>query len=221
MKKILLSLPVALMAFNAYSGVYVNAGIGASSFSHDERVVFSGSSNVTLTPRDADYSWRLGVGYRQEQSNWGLEFGYSHFDADSSREQLLSAGIVNNQFVTVTNKWEADIKVNQLSLKPVYFYDLNQDVSLNVGLGLTYTNYDVRGNSFEETDREPSDFDTVRPIAGSIFTARTRKHEIGAIASVGVDYSVWNNVTIGAQANISADKVSRIGQVFANVGYRF
>lgn len=220
MKKSLLLLPIAFVSITAYSQPYIVAGYGISAMSHDETVIFTGSNgvaNTTLKPDSSDSVWSVAAGYRAN-NNIGLEVGYQQFEADTSIERFVR---MTPELARVENNWKADIKAKRLSIKPVYFFDINEKFSTKFGLGLTYTNYKITGTSYEETDHLVGDFETFLPIANVTNPAERSENAIGMTASIGAEYNVWKGITVGVEGNVSYDKMATSSQLFGTVGYRF
>lgn len=220
MNKFILALPLFFASVSAYSQPYVVAGYGVNSMSHNERVVFRGTSPLSLKPDSSDSTWSLGFGYRLE-NNFGFEIRYNQFEVDTSREILTAFPSVGNNFATVTNNWKAEIKAKRLEIKPVYFFDINEKFSVKAGAGLAYTKYDISGYSYQETDYELADFDTYRPIAGVINPGSRTKNEVGIVASLGLNLNVWQGITLGAEAGVGYDKMARTAQILGTIGYTF
>lgn len=219
MNKFILALPLLFASVSAYSQPYVVAGYGVNAMSHNERVVFRGTSPLSLKPDSSDSTWSLGFGYRLE-NNFGFEIRYNQFEVDTSREMYV--GILPSAIPSVvTNNWKAEIKAKRLEIKPVYFFDINEKFSVKAGAGLAYTKYDISGYSYQETEIGFSDFETYRPIAGVINPGSRTKNEVGIVASLGFNLNVWQGITLGAEAGVGYDKMARTAQILGTIGYTF
>ncbi len=214
MKKLLLALPVLAVSMAASAQPYVTLGYGYNSLSHDNTVSFSDGTN--LKPDSAESVAKAALGYRFE-NNLGVEVGYSQFDADASKSKTVS--VVGT---TVTeDEWDADFKAKQLTIKPVYFFDVTENLSIKGGLGLTYTDYKMSGSSQRETENEVTDVESSTAIPGVTNPASKSQKELGVTASIGAEYRVYQGLFLGAEASFNHDSVANASQVLGTVTYRF
>lgn len=191
---------------------YVGLEYGVTNMSHDYSSTFS-QDNVTLTPDDSSSAFGGFVGYRF--NDFGLELGYKKFESDDSRSQMLVSDKVD---YTKEREWDADLDATQVTLKPVYFYNINEKLQLKTGLGLTYTQYKFDSSANTEYENGLTDHEYTQDN-----TAGNSKSEsvFGGIASVGIEYMVIPNLALGASASYQVDSVANSTSFMLSSAYYF
>lgn len=218
MKKLFLALPFLCTSLAVSAQSYITIGYGAASISHDEKVVFGGTTAQTLIPEDVDPVWNFAVGFRDNDA--GLELGYSQFNANASTAQFIDGPTAGNGFLQTTDNWMADLKAKQFFLKPIRFYDLNENFTLKLGIGLTYTKYDITGSS-QRNIKDPIGNTTSGPLPGAIDPSARTEDTFGGVASIGFDYVAWKALSLGLEANISYDNIATTTQFLGTIAFRF
>ncbi|WP_341496019.1 AcfA family outer membrane beta-barrel protein [Photobacterium damselae subsp. damselae] len=212
MKKHLLA-ALLCTSSSAMAAPYVGLDLGLSTFSHDYQTHFS-ADNKTVSPDDSGMVLNGYVGYRW--GAFGLELGYRHFDElDGSSSQFMG----NVDGFRHEREWDADLKVSQITLKPVYFYTLTDRVELKTGLGLTYTQYDYRSGSSDEYELITND--DIEHNVNRAGGENKKNNEFGVIASVGVDYRIWQQLHIGAGVDYYADSQANAATFMLTSRYQF
>ncbi len=201
---------MAATSTSAFAAPYVGLEYGVTNMSHDYSTTFS--DNVSLTPDDSNDTFGGFVGYRI--NNVGLELGYKKFESDDSRSKVLSYAYP----VKTEREWNADLDASQFTVKPVYFYSINDKLQLKTGLGLTYTQYKYDSSAYTETENDLTDVETI-----SDYVAGNSKSEsaFGVIASVGIEYMVIPNLALGAAASYQADSVANSTSFMLSSAYYF
>lgn len=190
---------------------YVGLEYGVTNMNHDYSTTFS-QDNVTLAPDDSSDTFGGFVGYRF--NDFGLELGYKKFESDDSQSKVLSYVYP----VKTEREWDADLDATQITLKPVYFYNINEKLQLKTGLGLTYTQYKYNSSAYTETENDVTDQETI-----SNYAPGDSKSEsvFGAIASVGIEYMVIPNLALGASASYQTDSVANSTSFMLSSAYYF
>lgn len=202
---------MAATSTSAFAAPYVGLEYGVTNMSHDYSSTFS-QDNVTLTPDDSNDAFGGFVGYRT--NNVGLELGYKKFESDDSRSKVLSYAYPEK----TEREWNADLDASQFTVKPVYFYSINDKVQLKTGLGLTYTQYKYDSSAYTETENDLTDVETI-----SDYVAGDSKSEnaFGVIASVGIEYMVIPNLALGASASYQVDNIANSTSFMFSSAYYF
>jgi len=195
MKKTLL-ITSLFITLPAVSAPYIGLELGSTSLSGDVKDEFTNNS-FSLNPDTSETNLSAFVGY-QFDKNWALELGYRQFELEDS----LSTDTLISETVYAEEEWEESVEVKQISLMPVYSYPLNEKWNLKGGLGVTYTQYE---QSSEYSYEEETIYD--QDVAGSETSQSTsaKQHQWGGIASVGVEYNIATNLSIGASAKYHVD----------------
>lgn len=211
MKKYLFLL-IAATSTATVAAPYVGLEYGVTNMSHDYSSTFS-QDNVTLTPDDSSSAFGGFVGYRFNE--FGLELGYKKFESDDSRSQMLKSDKVG---YTKEREWDADLDATQVTLKPVYFYNINEKLQLKTGFGLTYTQYKFDSSANTEYENDFTDHEYTQDyVAGS----SKSESVFGGIASVGIEYMVIPNLALGASASYQADSVANSTSFMLSSAYYF
>lgn len=219
MKRYLYSIPFVFLSISAYAKPYIIMGYGMNSISHDQTVIFKGIQNVALKPDNPDEIWSFGGGYRK--GDVGFEIRYHAFMSEAEKRTVTQPGTPDNNFTQKSNVWDAELASRQISIKPLYFYDISETLSLKTGAGLSYTQYVFRGLSYEETDHTTYDVKTVKPIGGVINPLVKKTKEVGFTGSVAVDYNIWKRATLGLEMKVHYDKMATTTQFLGTIGYAF
>ena len=206
MKKILLA-PLFVIAPALSAAPYVGLQYGVASVNHDFSTTFK-SDAVTLTP-DSSSSFIGGfVGYRAD--NLGLELSYKKLSGDDSHNQQLST--------TEENEWDATYDASQISLKPVLFMPLTEQLTLKTGLGVSYTQYDYSAAGTYEKEIPGDDNDIETPLAGGDHSSESA---FGATASIGLDYALQQHLNLGLAAEYTVDSVASNSAIMVSASYQF
>jgi accessory colonization factor AcfA len=196
----------------AFAAPYVGIEYGVTSMDTEYKTIFA-NDNITLNPHESDTSFGGFVGYRFD--SLGLELGYKQYSADDSKSRFI--GIVDN--VKQEREWDADVTAKQLILKPVYFYNLNEKLLLKTGLGLTYTQYKYNSSTHDEYESLTiDDLEYDQPRSGG---EASSDNVFGAIASVGIEYKVIQNLAVGASASYQLDSIASTSSFMVNATYYF
>lgn len=219
MKKFWLVIPLVTLPFIANSEPYVTLGYGFNTISHDEVLIFSDS--VKLEPKTDDGVWSVNLGYRINDF-FAFEAGFQGFKANDSREKIVAPLVSPTNPIRTQHHWDSEIKATRASLTSFYVHDLNDAVQLKAGLGLTLTKYDFNSSTHVETENVLTGNDIDHgPIVNTTSPANKTETKVGAVASLGIDYTLWQNVTIGMDANFAADSLASTVQLLGTVGYTF
>ncbi|WP_394135195.1 AcfA family outer membrane beta-barrel protein [Aliivibrio fischeri] len=211
MKKYLFLLMAATSSTATIAAPYVGLEYGLTNMSHDYSTTFS-NDNVSLTPDDSSSAFGGFVGYRFNE--FGLELGYKKFESDDSQSKVLS--YVHP--VKTEREWDADLDATQITLKPVYFYNINEKLQLKTGLGLTYTQYKYNSSAYTETENDVTDQETI----SNYVTGDSKSESVfGGIASVGIEYMVIPNLALGASASYQVDSVANSTSFMLSSAYYF
>jgi len=211
MKKILLATSL-LIAFPAISAPYIGLELGSAFVGGDiENEV--AVSDVNLHPEASDAIVAAFVGY-QFNNRWGLELGYRQFELEDS----FSSETFTSETVYLEEEWDANVNAKQLFLMPTYSYQINDKWKLKSGLGVTYTQYE-QGSEYSTELENIYDED----ILGSetSISENAEQQQWGGIASVGVEYNIISNLTIGASAKYSVDSYAEVISLNITTVYTF
>jgi accessory colonization factor AcfA len=199
MKKVLIATSIAtslLIALPAVSSPYVGLEIGAPVLSGDIETEYAGEQ-LKAEAKDAVFS--AFVGY-QFNNAWGVELGYRQYEMEDSASKDTPEG----SDWTKEEEWESNIDAKQISLMPTYSYHINEDWKLKAGIGLTYTQYDQKLEYSSELEHNTND--TEKDYTSN--SVSDDNNQWGGIASVGVEYNIYSNFTVGASAKYQADDYS-------------
>ncbi|MGL4826928.1 MAG: AcfA family outer membrane beta-barrel protein [Vibrionaceae bacterium] len=215
MKKQWLAIPlfVAFFVGAANANPYLRLGYGVGSISTSEESVFAGSAqNVRLTPNDSsDGVWDVSLGYRV-RPNFAFELGVQQFRSDAEAEIYVSGSTLFLQ-----DNYDSELKGLRFSLLGVYLRDINPQLQMHIGAGLSMTNYDITASSYQDMlDDIP-----VGAIPGVTNPAPRSERAIGGVATIGLDYQAWQNITFGVGAKFGIDSIATTAQLFGTVGVRF
>ncbi|MGL5335329.1 MAG: hypothetical protein ACRC9R_04145, partial [Enterovibrio sp.] len=117
----------------------------------------------------------------------------------------------------ITENYDSELKGLRFSLLGVYLHDITPQLQLHAGVGLSVTNYDITASSHREFFDEIS----LGPIPGVTNPAPRSETAIGGVASIGLDYQAWQNITVGVGAKFGIDSIASTAQLFGTVGVRF
>ncbi|WP_028305116.1 AcfA family outer membrane beta-barrel protein [Oceanospirillum maris] len=205
---------------------YMQLGMGLIELDHDEDVLFS--DGTALTPDSQESAFQITVGKRYEK--FGVEVSYRRFEGDDSKDvsmysnlPALPSGVVGGTPNEYEEDWDSSLKAQQLALKGIYFHDLNEQITLKGGLGLTYTDYELKSShtqSWEEDKAGPDwEYDNVISHDKASDTAW------GGIVSLGADYVLMPetapNLTLGVEGSVAIDEYSTVSALLGNVGWKF
>ncbi|PSV57340.1 AcfA family outer membrane beta-barrel protein [Photobacterium sp. GB-3] len=211
-KSVLLSL--AFLSGSAVATPYMGLEYGAASVKHDYQTHFR-ADNKTVVASDSSSVFGGFIGYKTE-NNYGLELSYKQFDLDGDSSQLL---LSDKPGFILEREWESDLSVKQISLKPVVFYSLSENIQLKGGLGLTYSHYKYTSSSHDEYEHVLNDDIEINlPRSGG---ESKKDSALGIVASVGVDYNLYRNIHIGAAMEYYVDSIANGGNITVNTSYFF
>ena len=210
-----LCLVALMLSSSAFAAPYVGLEYGVTSMDSKYTTNFTGDA-VSLNPNEASDSFGGFIGYRFDSV--GLELGYKQYDADDSRSQHKGfTGSYPNQ-IEQEREWNADVNAKQLTFKPVYFYNVSEKLQLKTGLGLTYTQYEYKSSTHDEFENTFDDTERYEPRNGG----EVRKDNVfGAIASVGLEYKVIQNLAVGASASYQLDSMANTSSFMVTSAYYF
>ncbi|QDF66200.1 porin family protein [Shewanella sp. SNU WT4] len=211
MKKLLVL--STLLAAPAFATPYIGAEYGVAATNHNFEPVVN---FVQLTPDNNEGVAGVFMGY-QFSDNLALELGYrqSELSDGQGQESLVGTGA---DLTEIEKDWDADIKVKQLTLMPIYSFHINDKWTAKLGAGISYSRYDFSASFTETSEHVATDIETVT----SHITGDTGTHsEIGAIASVGVEYAIMPEWTVGVNAKYQADSFANSSSVSLMTRYSF
>ncbi|MGF1686122.1 AcfA family outer membrane beta-barrel protein [Photobacterium japonica] len=199
MKKTLITLLLAT-SFSATAAPYAGLEYGIGSASHDANNTFS-AQGVNLQPSLDDGVLGGFIGYAFNDA-WALELGYSQFELSDGRSDYLGQKTLDGQAYHHEMDWDASVKAKQISLAPVFTYTFNDQWRAKVKAGLTYTQYDASQSQSEEFELiSNDDIEKENQLAH----AAQSHNEIGGLVSIGAEYAVMPQLTIGANVKYQAD----------------
>ncbi|MFA0412967.1 AcfA family outer membrane beta-barrel protein [Vibrio renipiscarius] len=191
MKKYCL-LPLLACAFPAVSSPYVGLEVGLATPQHNIKINDQ-VDGLTLSPDSTDRFAGLWVGYAFN-NNLALELGYqkNHHYSDND----------------TAHGWDVELTSKQFSLAPVYSWSLfnNRDWTIKLKAGATYTQYQLSAN---KTRNDPP------------FYASKSTNELGAIGTMGLEYHLTPNVTLGCNLKYQADSYSSMSMMTFAGSYYF
>ncbi len=207
---------VALMlSSSAFAAPYVGLEYGVTSMDSKYTTNFTGDA-VSLNPNETNDSFGGFIGYRFDSI--GFELGYKQYDADDSRSQHKGFTGAFPNMIEQEREWNADLDAKQLTFKPVYFYNVNEKLQLKTGLGLTYTQYEYKSSSYDEFEMMINGMEYNVPRNGG----EVRKDNVfGAIASIGIEYKVIQDLAIGASASYQLDSMASASSFMLTSAYYF
>ncbi len=199
----------ALFAAPVFANPYLGVEYGFVHADHDFEPSVNGQQ---LNPETDGAAFGGYLGYKFS-SNWGLELGYRQFDMDDSKgTESITNGIETEQ------DWDAEIKAKQFTLMPMYFHSFNDNWTMKVGAGVTYTQYDYSSGYSYEEEVIATDIDQNQShIAGESGSS----NEFGGIASVGIEYAIVSGFTIGANAKYQVDRYANAATFSLTTAYYF
>jgi accessory colonization factor AcfA len=215
MKKTLLATALMAASFSAISAPYIGVEYGIGSTSHNYQQHFI-SPSIKLDPSLDDGVLSGFIGYSLTPS-WAVEFGYSQFDLNDDRSQYTGAGSDATGNYTTENEWNASIKAKQFSLAPVYTHVLNEKWLSKVKMGITYTQYDITNSTGWEKEYHREDIE----ISGTNDSHSSSSNKLGGFISIGAEYKVIPQLTIGANAKYQIDSFANTASVNLGSTYYF
>ena len=209
-----LCLIALMLSSSAFAAPYVGLEYGVTSMDSKYTTNFAGDA-VSLNPNEASDSFGGFIGYRFDSV--GFELGYKQYEADDSRSIHIYPSTTPG--FSQEREWNADVDAKQLTFKPVYFYSINEKLQLKTGLGLTYTQYKYNSSSHDEFEMILND-DVEHNVARN--GGEVRKDNVfGAIASVGLEYKVIQNLAVGASASYQVDSMASASSFMLTSSYCF
>lgn len=205
---------IALLSPSVFAAPYIGLEYGITSMDSEYTTNFPADS-VSLNPNEASDSFGGFIGYRFD--SLGFELGYKKYDADDSRSINILPS--SKPGFTQEQEWDASVTAKQLTFKPVYFYNVNEKLQLKTGLGLTYTQYKYNSSSHDEFEQILND-DVEYNVARDGGEVRS-DNVFGAVASVGLEYEVIQNLAIGVSASYQLDSMASTSSFMVNSSYYF
>ncbi len=211
-----LILPLAcFVSFGAAAKSYVNLGYGVSMSKSAEEVTFTNTTSSSIEqivkPRESDDSFNVTIGI-DSGPNTAIEFSYSSFRSETELDTFHPNTDASQNEI---RSYSANLSRNQFSITPVYYKSVNNKMTVKGGLGLAYTQYEFTGHA--ENQIGASQEFPLMDVKAS--TRSTDKY--GLIGVVGFDYSLLDGITVGAQANLTYDKLATNSALYATLGIRF
>ena len=215
MKKTLSTLLIAC-SFSATAAPYVGLEYGVGSASHDATNTFS-KEGVHLDPSLEDGILGGFVGYAFND-NWALELGYNQFELSDGHSSYLGQKNINGQNYHHEMDWDASVDAKQVTLAPVYTFAFNDQWRAKVKAGLTYTQYDANQSKTEEFELVTNDD---IEMDNHLAHAAQSQNEIGGMVSVGAEYAVLPQLTVGANVKYQADSYASMASFNIGTTYYF
>jgi len=195
MKKLLLATSL-FISLPVVSAPYIGLELGTMSVGGDVQDEFTGNS-LDLNSDTSDTTISAFVGY-QFNKQWALELGYRQFELEDS----LSVDTYLSDTVYSEEEWEASVEAKQIFLMPIYSYHLNDQWTLKGGVGVTYTKYE---QSTEYSYEEETIYDEDVIGSETSQSERAKQQQWGGVASVGVEYNITSNLSVGTSAKYHVD----------------
>lgn len=213
MKKSLLAAVLVSASFCAISAPYIGWEYGVGSASHDAQSNFKQDPLLKLEPSLEDGIFGGFVGYSLTPS-WAIEMGYNQFDLEDSRS--VKEPYQNDGYERET-EWDSSIKAKQFVLTPVFTYELNDKWLTKIKTGLTYTQYDISNSKTFEKEHIVSDAETTTSLEHN----SSSSNEIGGLVSVGTEYKVLPQLTVGANVKYQFDSFANTASFNVGSTYYF
>ncbi|MEZ8037766.1 AcfA family outer membrane beta-barrel protein [Vibrio sp. 10N.286.51.B11] len=197
MKIILFKTALLSISFNAVSSPYFGLEYGLGSTNHHVKNNFISSPKTSLNARNEDGTLNFFVGYSLD-SQWAIEFGYNQFNLEDDHSEFVRSDIVS----VTKEKWDTTVKAKQLILTPIYSHHLNEIWLTKFKLGLTYTQYNLRGAHYFEEEFPSSKYEIITPIS----QYSKNSNEIGGLISAGTEYEVYPQLKVGINVKHQFDR---------------
>lgn len=213
MKRTVLTI-LAASSFSVAAAPYVGLEYGFGTTDHDFETSFE-ADGVNLNPELEDGIFGGFVGYSINDS-WAVELGYNQFELQDNRSKHLSYDPT-----TATKKeldWDSSIKATQITLTPVFSYALNEKWTTKIKAGLSYTQYKSTAGKYLETENELTDQET-SVLQGT--PIQNKSDELGGIFSIGAEYKIFPQLTIGANAKYQLDSYANTASINVGSTYYF
>ncbi|MDW1813574.1 AcfA family outer membrane beta-barrel protein, partial [Vibrio sp. Vb2362] len=114
--------------------------------------------------------------------------------------------------------WDSSITAKQVSLAPVFSYALSDKWTTKFKAGLTYTQYDAKVAQHQEYELVAND-DV--EISNTLFHSSEKNNELGAMFSVGAEYRIFPQLTIGVNAKYQLDRYANTASFNVGTTYYF
>lgn len=202
MNKALISLLITC-SFSATAAPYVGVEYGLGTSSTDFNSVFK-ADGINLSPDLDDGITSAFIGYSFNES-WALELGYSQYELSAGSSKYLGQQTIKDQAYHHEMDWDASIKAKQISLAPVFTYSLSDKWTTKFKAGLTYTQYKASEGKSEELELVTNDD---IEMDKNLFHTSQKSNEVGALVSVGTEYEVFPQLTLGASVKYQLDSYS-------------
>ena len=172
------------------------------------------SDGSVLNPNKPDYLWEINLGYKL-LPNFAVEGGFQQFEAkDELRRRRVFDG--RHHF---DDRFDSNIKGYRFTWKYIYSYPITERFELNTGIGATVNRYDFKSS----INRHPVVGGNVNlaPVPTLVSPASRKYTRIGGTGSVGVNYDLWQGITLGLDANFAIDSFANTTQLIGKIGYQF
>ncbi|RZP84635.1 outer membrane protein [Vibrio vulnificus] len=181
---LLIALAPSIVLASPYLGVSIEPTIKKSS-------VETHYQFLNETPEDSSLAFGLNGGYRFDYGtldNFGFEIGYKYLDVSDSAmsNRDLKLGYTAHQYL----------------MKPTYYYTINQQSDLKVGMGLSYSTYDFE-SSLNQTKKSLT------------------KNGFGVITTLGIESDVTDNLTLGVGLFYQVDDIAQSYGFAVGTSYHF
>ncbi|MGR5130806.1 AcfA family outer membrane beta-barrel protein [Vibrio alfacsensis] len=207
---------LAASSFSVSAAPYVGLEYGFGTTDHDIETSFK-ADGVTLNPELEDGIFGGFVGYSLNDS-WAVELGYSQFDLDDSRSKNLGIVDIDGQNYHHEMDWDSSIKAKQITFAPVFSHALNDKWTTKFKAGLSYTQYESKASKHEEHELVSND-DV--EMGSTLFHSSEKNNELGAMFSVGAEYKILPQLTIGANAKYQLDSYANTASINLGSTYYF
>lgn len=215
MKSLLTVSVIALSVLSsaASAQAYFELGYGYDKVKTNEESVFgTGATAVRVKPNQSEGVISLKGGYLLSNT-FAVEGELQKFRTKGTHTAINAAGNGGTPPAS-RDEYKSDLSAYRINAKALYLYDINDQLRLNAGAGLSFTQY----NQKSSLTRTPANVATPLPLS---VPSNKRNLSVGAVASVGLDYALPNNFTVGTDFNFGIDGYSSTAQIMGTIGYRF
>ncbi|MBD1576054.1 MULTISPECIES: AcfA family outer membrane beta-barrel protein [Vibrio] len=188
---------LAILPFFTSAQPYLGLNLG---FGVSDHVYHSDIGNLDLSPNTSSIIWGGVAGY-QFTEHWGAELEYRQYRMHNEVSAIKVATTDNNK-----QAWESKGTAKQTSFIPMYFYPLNDQWRVKSGIGISYTHYDfqIRTNETQTTT-----------------THSSSQNYWGGIASLGLEFTVNDQLTLGITSQYQADQATKTASLSLSSSYYF
>ncbi len=217
MKKTILFL-LLLCSLSVSAAPYLGAEYNFPIMSKENVFKFE-TGDPELVPVKEDAHLDFYMGY-QITDVWGVELGYSQFSMEDLQSKYLGQQLISGVAYREYLDWDSKVKAQQISLAPVYRFNLTEKFKLNFKMGLTYTKYENESNKSNRKDAVLSSLHDNLP-SEMLYSNSGEFSEIGLLTSIGVDYFIFNNFALGTNVKYHQDSYMHTANVNVSASYHF